>query len=56
MTPAFGAIVGYTIGVWASIILEGVYLLANEGRTVEAEEAEKAAASTAGKGKKKKSN
>ena len=52
MTPAFGAVVGYAVAVWSTIILEGVYLLANEGREAEAEEAKKDAAPATGKKKK----
>ena len=44
---------GYAIGVWFTIILEGVYLLADQGREAEAEgTAKKDAAPATGKKKK----
>ena len=41
MTPAFGAVVGYSIGVWLAIVLEGIYILAAQGRAVESEDPKK---------------
>ena len=52
MTPAFGAVAGYSIGVWSAIILEGIYILAAEGRAVESEDAKKVVKEAASEKKK----